>query len=372
MAGEWWRRGRSTVWGGAVAVLLIAGGFGTWITGSWPFGGDRDRYCWGAWETESGPEFLADSAVEDGGRRTVHETAPTPERPRGRCTVALRTDESGGSETRTEITVTYGPAPQDAARRMEWILTYLGDSAVPLPDGLPGATDGSHALLVLPKRCDTRDGRPTAVTLDSDARRSWHGGTSRTSAGIGGARPAAGLVVAAANRGMKAAGCAPERDLRFTSPVLTLPEGDEIVFTRACRIRGMEFDDDATQGMRHQVGAATRDLQSCSVGTWGRDGGPVLDALMVAQPRLNALFDGAVGDAAPARGWRGTGVRADSHQVLRADCAGRSTTFLLRAPSIGEAAAGRYFAAFTNAVTQRLGCAPVAPAADAAPGGTGR
>ncbi|MBZ4017093.1 hypothetical protein CCS38_15365 [Streptomyces purpurogeneiscleroticus] len=352
-------------------MLLVAGGLGAWAAGSWSFAGDRDRYCWGAWETGSGPEFLADSAVEDGGSRTAHEAVPTPERPRGSCTVALRSE--GGSGTRkTEVTVTYGPAPRDAARRMEWILTYLGDRSVPLPDGLPGATDGDHALLVLPKRCDTRDGRPTAVTLDSDARLAWHGGTSRTSAGIGGARSAAGLVVAAANRGMKAAGCAPARDLRITSPVLTLPEGDETVFTRACRVRGMEFDDDATQGMRYQVGAVTRGLQSCSVRTLGRDGGSVLDALMVAQPRLNALFDGAVGDAAPARGWRGTGVLTDSHQVLRADCAGRSTTFLLRAPSSDKAAATPYFAAFANAVTQRLGCAPVAPATDAAPGGTGR
>ncbi|MFI8994376.1 hypothetical protein [Streptomyces sp. NPDC053542] len=368
MAGEWWRRGRSKGWAGAVVVLLVAGGLGTWAMDGRPFAGDRDRYCWGAWETGSGPEFLGDSAVEDGGTRTARETAPTPERPRGSCTVALRS-ESGSGARKTEITVTYGPAPKDAARRTEWILTYLGDSAVPLPDGLPGATDGSRALLVLPKRCDTRDGRPTAVTLDSEAQLTWHGGRSSTGAGIGGARSAAGLVVAAANRGMEAASCAPARDIRFTSPVLTLPEGEEIVFRRACRIRGMEFDDDAARGMRYQVGAVTRDLQSCSVGTWGRDGGPVLGALMVAQPRLNALFDGAVGDAAPARGWRGTGLLADSHQVLRADCAGRSTTFLLRAPSTGEAAATRYFAAFANAVTQRLGCPPVAPAA---PGGNDR
>ncbi|MER7399788.1 hypothetical protein ABT381_30250 [Streptomyces sp. NPDC000151] len=375
MTGEWWRRGRAKAWVGAVVILLVAGGLGTWATGTWPFPGDRDRYCWGAWEAGSGPEFLGDSVVEDGGRRTARETAPTPERPRGSCTVALRSDDSSGAR-KTEITVRYGPAPEDAARRMEWIVEYLGDRAVPLPDGLPGATDGSQALLVLPKRCDTRDGRPTAVTLDSEAKLTWRNGSASVNAGIAGARSAAELVVAAANRGMKTAGCAPARPLRITSPVLTLPEANEIVFSRACRIRGMEFDDDASQNMSYQVGAVTRGLQSCSVGTWGRDGSPVLDALMVAEPRLNALFDGAVGDAAPARGWRGTGVLAHSHQVLRADCAGRSTTFLLRAaPSLGEAPATRYFAAFANAVTQRLGCAPVAPiapATDAAPGGTGR
>ncbi|MEU7483320.1 hypothetical protein [Streptomyces sp. NPDC042319] len=375
MTGEWWRGRRAKMAAAALVVLVGAAGLGTWATGGWPFAEDRARYCWGAWEAGSGPEFLADAALDDGGTRKAEETAPTRQRPHGSCTVALRSEETYGTE-KTEITVRYGPAPEAAADRMKWLVGHLGDRAVPLPDGLPGAVDGDQALLVLPKRCDTRDGRPTVVTLDSDAKLTSANGSMGTSPGLGGARSVAALTVAAANRGMTAAGCAPDRPLRVTSPVLTLAEDTERTFTtRACRIRGMEFDEDAADRMEYQVGAVTPELQSCSVRTSGLDGKPVLDALMVAGPRLGALFDGAVGDAPPARGRRGTGSLGAHQQVLRADCAGRSTNFLLRTPDmsdLGKAKTTRYFEAFANSVTQRLGCAPVAPTTDTENGGTGR
>ncbi|MGI5470882.1 hypothetical protein [Streptomyces sp. CA-132043] len=374
MTGEWWRGRRGKVWAAALVVLSGAG-LGTWATGGRPFAEDRTRYCWGAWEAESGPEFLADAALDDGGKRKAEETAPTRQRPRGSCTVALRSEETYGTE-KIRITVRYGPAPEAATDRMKWLVGHLGDRAVPLPDGLPGAVDGNQALLVLPKRCDTRDGRPTVVTLDSDAKLTSANGSMRTSPGLGGAHSVAALAVVAANRGMTGAGCAPDRPLRVTSPVLTLAEDTERTFTtRACRIRGMEFDEDAADRMEYQVGAVTPELQSCSVRTSGLDGKPVLDALMVAGPRLDALFDGAVGDAPPARGWRGTGSFGAHQQVLRAECAGRTTNFLLRTPDtsdLGKAKTTRYFGAFSHAVTQRLGCAPVAPAADTEHGGTGR
>ncbi|WP_086711291.1 hypothetical protein [Streptomyces antimycoticus] len=346
---------------GAVAVL-VAAGVGTWATDTWPFDG-KDTYCWGAWKEDSGPGFLSREALdEDNASRTAKETVPTPGRQRGRCTVALhseRVSSDGGKVVEeTEITVTYGPAPESAAERMEWIGGYLGDRAMPLPDGLPGATDGRHALLVLPKGCDARDGRPTAVTLDSTARSVYSDSTMPGDAGLGGSQSVARLLVAAANHAMEKAGCAPAEPLEAVSPMLTLPEEDEDFFTRACRIKGLEFGGKAARDLEYQVGAVTRDLQSCSVRTEHGEG-RYFDALMVAEPRLSALFDGATGSKPPARGWRGTGVFADDYKVVRADCAGRPLTVLMLAPSLHETTP--YFAAFADAVARRVGCAPVAP-----------
>ncbi|AJZ85397.2 hypothetical protein [Streptomyces sp. AgN23] len=346
---------------GAVAVL-VAAGVGTWATDTWPFDG-KDTYCWGAWKEDSGPGFLSREALdEDNASRTAKETVPTPGRQRGRCTVALhseRVSSDGGKVVEeTEITVTYGPAPESAAERMEWIGGYLGDRAMPLPDGLPGATDGRHALLVLPKGCDARDGRPTAVTLDSTARSVYSDSTMPGDAGLGGSQSVARLLVAAANHAMEKAGCAPAEPLEAVSPMPTLPEEDEDFFTRACRIRGLEFGGKAARDLEYQVGAVTRDLQSCSVRTEHGEG-RYFDALMVAEPRLSALFDGATGSKPPARGWRGTGVFADDYKVVRADCAGRPLTVLMLAPSLHETTP--YFAAFADAVARRVGCAPVAP-----------
>ncbi|MCQ8195552.1 hypothetical protein [Streptomyces rugosispiralis] len=353
-------RRRAVLVGGAVAVL-VAAGLGTWATDTWPFDG-KDTYCWGAWKEDSGPDFLSGEAVdEDNASRTSEETAPAPGRQRGRCTVALhseRTSSDGGKVVeKTEVTVDYGPAPESAARRMEWIGGHLGDRAMPLPDGLPGVSDGRSGLLVLPKGCDTRDGRPTAVTLDSTAESVYSDSTMPGDAGLGGSQSVARLLVAAANRAMEKAGCAPDKPLEVVSPVLTLPEGRETFFTRACRIKGLELGKEA-EDLAYQVGPVTRDLQSCSV-RQTRGDGRYFDALMVTQPRLSALFDGATGSKAPARGWRGTGVFADTYKVVRADCAGRPLTVLMLAPSLHETTP--YFATFTNAVARRVGCAPVAP-----------
>ncbi|OPF77860.1 hypothetical protein VT50_0220785 [Streptomyces antioxidans] len=353
-------RRRRVLIGGAVAVLVA--GAGTWATDTWPFDG-KDTYCWGAWKEDSGPDFLSsDTLDEDNASRTSKETAPTKARQRGRCAVKLHSERtsSDGSNVaeETEITVTYGPAPKGAAERMEWIGGYLGDTSMPLPDGLPGATDGRQGLLVLPKGCDTEDGRPTTVTLDSLARSDYGDSTVSSDAGLGGSQSVARLLAAVANRAMEKAGCAPDKPLEANSPMPTLPEDDEDFFTRACRIRGLEFSEKASRDMEYQVGAVTRDLQSCSVRT-DHGNGRFFDALMVAQPRLSALFDGATGSEAPARGWRGTGVFADDYKVVRAECAGRPLNVLMLASSVHEKTP--YFAAFANAVARRVGCAPVAP-----------
>lgn len=353
-------RRRTALVGGAV-VVLVAAGLGTWATDTWPFDG-KDTYCWGAWKEDSGPGFLSREALdEDNASRTSKETAPTPRRQRGQCTVSLHSERVGSDgdqiAAETKITVTYGPAPKGAGERLEWIDGYLGDRAMPLPDGLPGATDGKQALLVLPEGCDTRDGRPTAVTLDTMARTVYSDTTMSADAGLGGSQSVARLLVAVANRAMEKAGCAPAEPLEAVSPMTTLPEEDESFFTRACRIRGLEFGKEG-RDLEYQVGAVTRDFQSCSVRTQ-RGEGRYFDALMVAQPRFSALLDGVTGTKAPARGWRGTGVFADDYKVVRADCAGRPLTVLMLAPSLHETTP--YFTAFANAVARRVGCAPIAP-----------
>ncbi|MGA4838792.1 hypothetical protein [Streptomyces sp. G45] len=366
------RRGALAV---ASAVAVLAAGLGTWTTDTWPFDEDRDRYCWGAWEQDSGPGVLGDEAFDgaDGRSRTARGTAPTPAEPRGGCVLAVRSQHTFSDGDKgvqdTEVTLTYGPAPRAAAARVEWITTFLGDRAVPLPEGLPGAVDGRHGLLVLPERCDTRDGRPTAVTVRAEEKgpRDVIGGK-----GLGSADDAVELLLAAANTGMRAAGCAPKEPLRVTSPLLRLPEQEDTSpSTAACRIQGLDveagFAEDTALRVEAQTGAVTDGLQACSarIGRSAlrgeREDTRIFDALMVREPRLSALLDGVTGSAPPARGWRGTGVFADGHQIVRARCAGRPTTFLLLGSTARETRG--YFTAFTNGVTRRLGCAPVAPSA---------
>lgn len=366
------RTRRRAVASGAVVVVLAAG-LGTWV-----FQGPlatKDRYCWGSWEQDSGPDILGDAGFtgDDARSRTSKDAPPTPGKQTGSCTLTVHSSHtfSDGDESvqDTKVTVEYGRAPKAAGTRLPWLNGYLGDGAMPLPDGLPGAVAGTRGLLVLPKRCDTRDGRPTAVTLDA-VERAGSDTLLPRNPDLGGSRAVAELLVTAANKGMEKAGCAPAKPLRVTSPVLTLPEKGETMYSDpACRIKGLDLDlDEETQrDVGYQVGAVTDDVQSCSVRV-ERGDVQFLDALMVANPRFDALLKDLAGDRAPAEGWRGKGVLEEGHQVVRARCAGRPTTFLMLGAPANAAGDGQ-FAAFTNAVAQRLGCAAVAPAASAGTGG---
>ncbi|MER7348311.1 hypothetical protein ABT390_23250 [Streptomyces aurantiacus] len=368
------RRGGAAV--GLVGALL-AGGLGTWATDTWPFDG-RDRYCWGAWEEDSGPGILGDDGFEgdDGRGRASTGTPPTSRDARGECrlTVASSHTYSDGDKRRqdTTVTVKYGPAPEPAADRVTWLGGYLSGRAMPLPDGLPGVADGTRGLLVLPKRCDTRDGRPTAVTLDAKEAPDPDDPLP-DSPQLGGSQAVAELLVAAANKGMEAAGCDGGKPLRVSGPVPTLPERAES-FPRGpvCRIPGLDveadLDKETAMRLNYQVGPVTDDLQSCSaeigrsLRLGEREDQHLFDAVMVREPRIAALLDGAAGTKAPGKGWRGTGTFASDHRFVQAGCAGRPTSFLMLGTPTG--ATSEYFATFTNAVARRLGCAPVAPAAD--------
>lgn len=355
------RRGRLSLI--SALVLALAGtGLGTWAADTWPW--PKDRYCWGAWEEDSGPDFLGDEAFgdDDDGSRTGKETAPTRERPTGSCEVAIASDYKSSYDgdkvsTDQQVTVEYGPVPKAAEARLATVQdSFLGGDMVPLPDGLPGTVNGRGGLLVLPKSCDAKDGRPTVVTMEASG--TYTSGPSYTHndpADLGGARQAAVLLVAAANRGMAAAGCAPDEPLRVSSPLYDLPGKPEAIFSSSddvCGIRGLHLD---TEDIEDQTGAATRDLQTCSV-RGDRDGVPYLELAMVAQPRLAAVFDGITGERPAARGWRGTGAIGQKHAIVRADCAGRPATFLM-----GASTDPGHLAAFANAAAARLGCAPIAP-----------
>lgn len=356
---RWLPRGRrGRLLPASALVLVLAGtGLGTRAADTWPW--PEDRYCWGAWEEDSGPGFLAD---DDDVSRGGSETLPTRERPAGSCEITISqayTSSYDGDEVTIDQTVSveYGPVPKAPEARLAMVQDrFLGGDVVPLPDGLPGTVNGRGGLLVLPESCDARDGRPTVVTLRASG--TYTSGSSYTRsdpAGLGGARQAAVLLVEAANRGMAAAGCAPDEPLRVSSPLYDVPGSRERALGASgdvCGIRGLSL---GMEDVEDQIGAVTRDLQTCSV-RGDRDGAPYLDLAMVAQTRLAAVFDGMTGERPAARGWRGTGTLGKKHSIARADCAGRPLTFLM-----GASADPGHLAVFANAVAARLGCAPVAP-----------
>ncbi|WP_162130075.1 hypothetical protein [Streptomyces xiaopingdaonensis] len=326
------------------------------MAGTWPW--PKGRYCWGAWEEDSGPEILGDAAFgEDGGSRSGEETAPTRERPVGSCelTIAGGHKRAFGTEVPADqrVTVEYGPVPEAAKTRLSRLQSdYLRADMAALPDGLPGTVGGGGGLVVLPKSCDTRDGRPTVVTMEASGTLSDGSGAG---ADLGGTSEVAVLLVAAANRGMEAAGCAPDEPLRADSPVYDQPSESKRHFAASedlCGIRGLRLDEEKVE---ESTGAVTRDLHTCSL-SGERGHASYLNLAMVAQPRLAAMFDGIVGERPVARGWRGTGSVRGTHAIVRADCAGRPATFLMDSSTdLG------HLATFSNAVADRLGCAPIAP-----------
>lgn len=359
------RRGRITAIG--AAVLVLAGtSIGTAAAETWPW--PKDRYCWGAWEKDSGPGFLGDEALgEDGnGSRTVKETTPTVKRPTGRCDVLISADDThswddGKVSVEQRVSVRYGPVPKSAETRLRMLQDrHLHGGKVPLPDGLPGTVDWEGGLLVLPKSCDAEDGRPTVVTVEASGKRTEGSKPARQdSADLASTvREASMLLTAVANRGMQAAGCAPAEPLEVRSPVYDLP-GEPLPVDRfareLCGIQGLDLGE---KKMEQQISAAPRDLLTCSVRT--EDEETQLSLATITQPRLVTLFDGITGERPAARGWRGTGTIGEQRAFVRADCAGRPAVFLMGA----SVTPGR-FATFTDVATARLGCAPVAPKGEA-------
>ncbi|MFJ7224649.1 hypothetical protein [Streptomyces sp. NPDC098090] len=346
------RRGRrGAIVAGAVAGAVLVSGIGLWATDSWPF---RESYCWGAWEQDSGAEFLGDDGLaRSGSQRSATESAPpSASRHHASCTVTVAStipddDSDEPLSFKEQVTVEYGPVPTGAEDRRAWIARYFDGSGARLPDGLDGLVAGDRAMLVLPEACDV-DGRPAAVTIRSASTGDGHLGKVAMPFTIGSRSAVTGMLLNAANTGMRKAGCAPEKPLRTTSPFVTVPEDTESAQSPLCRIPGVKLDFGKGPGYQEKVGVVDERLQTCSV-VWRAPGLPDEQAaqyVMTAEPRLAALFEGlpeGVGDG-----------------LVRTECHGRRTVFYANLES-GLKGAGlpddrTVFTRFTESVGRRIGC----------------
>ncbi|MEU1278953.1 hypothetical protein [Streptomyces sp. NPDC005805] len=339
-----------------VTGALLATGIALYTTDSGPF---RDSYCWdGAWQQNSGPAFLGDEILDDGAseRREARSEAPTREKPRGTCVVEVR-----GDAERT-VTVDYGPPPEDTTARKRWLFYFLHGTVTPLPDGLDGAVAEDRGLVVLPAACDT-DAGPTVVTLRTTE---WDGDRVSSSPGFGGPTTTRELLLAAANAGARAAGCAPERALAGRAPFVSVPGdlGETMLGKELCAIPGVTFDWPRGSRYREYRGAVGDRLQTCSL-SWPLDGGehePSAHYVMTAAPRLNALFAGL-----PEGRDQGL-VRVACGDDDRDGDGGDREAVFYGAPGVGvqgraEPDVRGVFDAYVKAVGTRIGCGGAAAAA---------
>ncbi|MFD7979320.1 hypothetical protein [Streptomyces sp. NPDC059071] len=320
----------------AGAMIASGAGIGLWATDTGPF---RDSYCWGAWQENSGAEFLAEETIaESGSERWATESAPPAAgRPHATCTVEVASPPHHyGDDDHGKVTLEYGTVPAGAEERRRWISQNLHGSASPLPDGLPGLVAGDRGMLVLPAACDA-DGRPVAVTVRSE------GFTMGTRSAVG------RLLVDAANLRMKKAGCAPEEAMRITSPMVKVAERSSNADTPLCRIPGVTFTYDRSADYEQQVGTVGDRLQTCSAWFSARrlPDEPAAQFVMAGEPRLVALFTGL-----PEGADKG---------LVRATCDGRETVFYgdIR-PGLqghGQPDDRRVFRNFVTSVSKRIGCA---------------
>ncbi|MFB6717727.1 MULTISPECIES: hypothetical protein [unclassified Streptomyces] len=344
------RRRRGTLLAGAVAGAVLVSGIGLWATDSWPF---RDSYCWGAWKQNSGAAFLGDGGVAKSGseRRATESAPPSAGRHHARCTVAVTStvpddDSDEPLRFKEQVTVEYGPVPTGVAEHRAWTARYFDGSASRLPDGLDGLVAGDRAMLVLPAGCDV-DGRPSAVTIHSESTGDGHLGRVNMPFTIGSRSDVTRMLLDAANTGMRAAGCAPDKPLSATSPIVTVAEDDETAGNPLCRIPGLTLDFSQGSRYREQVGVVAERLQTCSVvwRTRGEPDEPAAQFVMAGEPRMVALFKGL-----PEGADKG---------LVRAECHGRQTVFYgnVRSGLKGAREHERQvFMNFTESVSRRIGC----------------
>ncbi|MEV6328665.1 hypothetical protein [Streptomyces sp. NPDC051909] len=326
------RKRRRGVLAAVIAGAMIASGvgIGLWATDTGPF--RAADYCWGAWQENSGPDFLSGEALGDSGERSATDSAPPAAgRPRATCTVELTSSPEDG-----RVILEYGAVPAGAEERRRWIAENLNGSLSPLPDGLPGLVAADRGVLVLPAECDA-DGRPVTLTVRSS------GFSMAPRSGVG------RLLVDAADALMEKAGCAPERPLRLTSPLVKVSEEDLSAGTPLCRIPGVTFAYGRDAHYQEQVGVVGDRLQTCSAwfGSRGGSGQLVAQFVMAGEPRLVALFTGL--------------PEGDDKGLVRARCDGRETVFYgdIR-PGLqghGQPDDRRVFGNFVTSVSKRIGCA---------------
>ncbi|MFB6817672.1 hypothetical protein ACFCV8_24315 [Streptomyces sp. NPDC056347] len=345
------RKRRGAIWAGVAVGAVVVSGVGLWATDSPPF---RDSYCWGAWQQDSGPDFLGEKGLAKSGseRKATESAQPSAGRHLARCTVTVQStvpdDDSDESLTfQEQVTAEYGPVPSGAEDRRAWIARYFDGSGTRLPDGLDGLVSPDRAMLVLPRACDV-DGRPSAVTIRSGSTGDGHLGKVTMPFTIGTRSEVTRMLVDLANTGMGKAGCAPAEPLRTTSPVVTIPEDAETAMHPLCRIPGVTVESGKDSEYRQQVGVVDGRLQTCSV-AWRARGvpdEPAAQYVMTSEPRLAALFDGLPEGAAEG--------------LTRTECKGRRTVFYghlgTALKGAGEPDDRTVFERFTESVGRRIGC----------------
>ncbi|MFI7360211.1 hypothetical protein ACIBTP_40660 [Streptomyces avidinii] len=336
---------------GAAVLASGAGLYGLSESGSWPF---KANYCWGAWQEDSGPDFLGEKALGKSGseRRAKESAPPSATRPNATCTVTVASsvpdDDSDDPLAFDErVTVAYGPVPAAAEEHRAWIAHFFDGSASPLPDGLNGLVAGDRAMLVLPEACDV-SGRPSVVTIRSEGWGDGHLGKKAMSFAIGSRIDVARMLLDAANTTMSKAGCSPGKPLRSTSPIAVTAEKEDRAATPLCRIPGVTFEFPKDPAHQQRVGMVAERLQTCSA-VWRARGvpdEPAAQFVMAAEPRMAALFDGLP---------EGVG-----QGLVRATCDGRTTVFYgnvepgLKARSRPDER--QVFANFVKSVGERIGC----------------
>ncbi|NML54914.1 hypothetical protein HHL19_34390 [Streptomyces sp. R302] len=376
--GSWLRRRRGTVVAVTVGALALAG-VGGWAAEVGPFA--KDRYCWGAWEQDSGPRLLGDEELGRSGseRRAEESAAPSADRPEGTCTLRVTSSvpdshgSSGGGGTiefKKTVNVRYGAVPAAEEERLGWLREFLDGSVAPLPDGVPGLVGSSKGMVVLPESCDV-DGRPTVVTVTGGETGDGHLGLVRMPVSIGSPGDVARLLLDVADEGMRRTGCAEGAGpLRVTSPVRPAREREigGVDAKDTCGIRGLGFATGKGDHYEARPGAVADDVQLCTLTNTDNVRNPVFAGqfTMVAQPRLVALFQGLAGDRSPGPGWRGKGRLSGSYNIVQADCGKEPAVFMLvlgsghlqkvAVPDVDGA-----FARAVNAVGDRIGCSDVAP-----------
>ncbi|MGP3974913.1 hypothetical protein ACTWQF_13075 [Streptomyces sp. 8N114] len=355
-------------------AVLAGAGLGTWATDTWPFA--KQSFCWGAWQEGDGDdvsEFIAEDT--HGADRTSEQSAAPRKGKRATCSVTLRTKSGSSSDTddayggssdastsyEQKVTAEVAPVPRDAEEHRAWLSDYLDAESAPLPDGLPGLLSNRRAAFVLPKKCDTADGRPTVVTIE--------GSGDGTSPFVGSGAEVADLLLSLANKAAQQAGCAPGEPFEAASP-LAAAGGDDLLGGRSsamCRIPGFRFDLGKDDRHEARVGAVGDDVQTCSVAdeTDVQAPTPAAQFVMTSRPRLVALFTGLADDTSPGKGWRGTGEVDGGNGLLTASCDGKPTVFFMQLDGFladrADPDPRRVFAATANSVADRLGCPAVAP-----------
>ncbi|WP_431780916.1 hypothetical protein [Streptomyces chumphonensis] len=327
------------------------------MTDTGPFA--KDRYCWGAWEQDSGPALLGQRMLTDpGSQRTAEEEpAPSPERPASTCTVRVTSEDDEGSPVvEKTVTVSFGPVPEAREARREWLGAFVDATASRLPDGVPGLVNTEKGMVVLPEECDV-DGRPSSVTISAGRTGNERLGLAAAPARLGAEYDVATLLLAVANEGMKRRRCAPDEPFRVTSPV---PETAEDPLDRllgeeeSCRLPGFGFAMSREAHYDGVPGVVENDLQLCTFTDTANLRAPRFAGqfVMAAQPRFAALLDGLP-------------EQSDGHRLLRTTCAERPTVFFFQADDALRTAARPdpegAFAAAVTAVTRRLGCPEAAP-----------